>query len=169
LEFIEPDEEGNLISLELDYDKAELEQLKKLVAAIWKHVLELDFPDISKYPPTMAGIRQFENDYIYELKNKKLFAVNVCVLTIFLLCSRRFRAGAFLAVVFLVVREAARVVLADCCASVSANAQRPQTKAGFYGSKQQVVQIYTQHTANERSKNVNRTPAAKTKRKRRVK
>jgi hypothetical protein len=64
LEFIEPDEEGNLISLELDYDKAELEQLKKLVAAIWKHVLELDFPDISKYPPTMAGIRQFENDLL---------------------------------------------------------------------------------------------------------
>jgi hypothetical protein len=64
LEFIEPDEEGNLISLELDYDKAELEQLKKLVSAIWNRVLELDFPDISKYPATMAGIRQFENELL---------------------------------------------------------------------------------------------------------
>jgi DNA helicase-2/ATP-dependent DNA helicase PcrA len=64
LEFIEPDEEGNLISLELDYDKAELEKLKKLVSAIWHRVLELDFPDISKYPATMAGIRQFENDLL---------------------------------------------------------------------------------------------------------
>jgi RecB family exonuclease len=62
IEFIEPDELGNLASLTLDYDKAELEQLKKLVGAIWKHIVELNFPDISKYPPTMAGIRQFEND-----------------------------------------------------------------------------------------------------------
>jgi RecB family exonuclease len=64
LEFIEPDEEGNLISLELEYDKAELDQLKELVTAIWGHIIELDFPDISKYPPTMAGIRQFENDLL---------------------------------------------------------------------------------------------------------
>jgi DNA helicase-2/ATP-dependent DNA helicase PcrA len=62
IEFIEPDEDGSLVSLELIYENSEIEQLKKLIAAIWKHVLDLDFPDISKYPPSIAGIRQFESD-----------------------------------------------------------------------------------------------------------
>jgi DNA helicase-2/ATP-dependent DNA helicase PcrA len=62
IEFIEPDEEGNLVSLELEYNKEELNQLELIIKAIWKLVLSLDFPDISKYPPTIAGIRQFEND-----------------------------------------------------------------------------------------------------------
>jgi DNA helicase-2/ATP-dependent DNA helicase PcrA len=62
LEFIEPDEDGNLISLELDYDSSEMEQLKKLISAIWATVQSLDFPDISKYPPTIAGIHAFENN-----------------------------------------------------------------------------------------------------------
>jgi DNA helicase-2/ATP-dependent DNA helicase PcrA len=64
LEFIEPDEDGNLVNLELEYDKTELEQLKKLIKAIWKLVQELNFPDISGYPPTIAGIRQFEDDLL---------------------------------------------------------------------------------------------------------
>jgi ATP-dependent exoDNAse (exonuclease V) beta subunit len=64
LEFIEPNEEGQIVSLEIDYDNTELQELKKLIAAVWQHITELDFPDVSKYPATMAGIRQFENDLL---------------------------------------------------------------------------------------------------------
>jgi DNA helicase-2/ATP-dependent DNA helicase PcrA len=64
LEFIEPNEDGQLINLELSFDNDELNELKKLLTAVWQHIQELDFPDISKYPQTAAGIRQFEKDLL---------------------------------------------------------------------------------------------------------
>jgi DNA helicase-2/ATP-dependent DNA helicase PcrA len=64
LEFIEPDEDGKLANLELLYDEREVQEFKKLINAVWKHIQSLDFPDIRKYPPSMTGIKQFENDLL---------------------------------------------------------------------------------------------------------
>ncbi|MBX4199654.1 PD-(D/E)XK nuclease family protein, partial [Candidatus Saccharibacteria bacterium] len=64
IEFVEPDEFGNIVQLELDYDDAEVEYMRKLIQAIWQSVQNLDFPDISAYPQTVAGIKQFEEDLI---------------------------------------------------------------------------------------------------------
>ena len=38
--------------------------LKKLIEAVWRKIQNLDFPDISKYPPGVAGIAAFEKDLL---------------------------------------------------------------------------------------------------------
>ncbi len=64
VEFIEPDETGAIVRLELNFDKELVERTAKLARAVWQSVQSLKFPDTSAYPPTVAGIRQFENDLI---------------------------------------------------------------------------------------------------------
>lgn len=64
LEFIEPDEQGKVHSLELTYSEAEEQETAKLMASMWHHVHKLDFPDVSAYPATMAGIKSFVADLI---------------------------------------------------------------------------------------------------------
>lgn len=65
LEFIEPDERGKLVdNLELEFDIKELENFMRLIGAVWAHINRLDFPDVSKYPRTLTGIKQFEQDLI---------------------------------------------------------------------------------------------------------
>lgn len=62
IEFVEPDEEGNINRLELIYDDQDMAQAGRLIRGVWRHVQSLDFPDISAYPPTIVGIRKFEAD-----------------------------------------------------------------------------------------------------------
>lgn len=65
LEFIEPDTTGKLLpGLELTYDPEEITGFATLINAVWKKVMTLDFPDVSKYPPTIKGVSEFENDLI---------------------------------------------------------------------------------------------------------
>jgi DNA helicase-2/ATP-dependent DNA helicase PcrA len=65
LEFIEAGEQGKLIAnLELAFDQAELDRFVRLVGAVWAHITHLDFPDVSKYPKSLKGIQQFEQDLI---------------------------------------------------------------------------------------------------------
>src|SRR6185312_9955251 len=64
LEFVEPDATGQINSLELEFDTSEMERIKKLVAAMWQHVMDFNFPNTSQYDPTLAGIKQFEDDLI---------------------------------------------------------------------------------------------------------
>lgn len=64
LQFVEPDEDGRMVQLELPNDESELERHAKLLQAVWKRVMALDFPDVSKYQPTIKGISDFENDLI---------------------------------------------------------------------------------------------------------
>jgi DNA helicase-2/ATP-dependent DNA helicase PcrA len=65
LEFIEPNEQGKLVpNLELSFDPEELNRFAKLIGAVWAHIMKLDFPDTSKYPKTLKGIQQFEQDLI---------------------------------------------------------------------------------------------------------
>lgn len=42
----------------------EIERMQKLVNAVWKKVVSLDFPDISRYPQDINGIKQFEEDLL---------------------------------------------------------------------------------------------------------
>lgn len=64
LEFIEPDDDGNINNLSLQFTDTEVERVKRLLGALWQHVQALDFPATESYPATMAGIRQFEDDLI---------------------------------------------------------------------------------------------------------
>ncbi len=65
LEFVEPDENGKLVNnLELKFEPEELQRFAILVGAVWKHITELDFPDVNKYSKNIKGILQFENDLI---------------------------------------------------------------------------------------------------------
>jgi ATP-dependent exoDNAse (exonuclease V) beta subunit len=42
----------------------DIDRLKQLVAAVWQHVMSLDFPDIGHYQPGLDGVTQFEQDLI---------------------------------------------------------------------------------------------------------
>ena len=65
LEFIEADEQGKLVdNLELEFDPEELARFGRLIGAIWAHIMNLDFPDISGYSHNLKGIQQFEQDLI---------------------------------------------------------------------------------------------------------
>lgn len=65
LEFIEPDEQGKLVdNLELEFDSSELQRFAKLIAAVWQHIMELNFPDTGAYTSNLKGIEQFEQDLI---------------------------------------------------------------------------------------------------------
>jgi ATP-dependent exoDNAse (exonuclease V) beta subunit len=64
LEFIEPDPDGAINTLELDFEKDELEKTKQLLQIMWQHVMQLKFPSIATYKPTYVGIRKFEQDLL---------------------------------------------------------------------------------------------------------
>ncbi|HVO86258.1 MAG TPA: ATP-dependent DNA helicase, partial [Candidatus Binatia bacterium] len=64
LQFVEPNAAGKILELELTFDESEMDTLKKLISAVWRHILKLDFPDTSKYPATLGGIKAFEADLI---------------------------------------------------------------------------------------------------------
>lgn len=64
LQFVEPTKGGSIIQLELDYNPAELERFTKLVEIVWDHIIRLDLPDTSSYPPTYSGLVAFEDDLL---------------------------------------------------------------------------------------------------------
>ena len=58
LHFVEADKEP--FEIEMNYDDAELKEFKKLLGKIWNHIMELEFPDVSDYPKSLKGTREFE-------------------------------------------------------------------------------------------------------------
>lgn len=64
IQFVEPDDNGKLLRLDLEFTAKELEQITKLITVIYNQVKALDFPDVSKYPTTLHGVRSFEADLI---------------------------------------------------------------------------------------------------------
>jgi len=67
LEFVEPNADGKIIDLHIVFNRQDTAHLTKLIKAIWKKIINLDFPDINKYQKDIKGIDQFEEDLI---KNK---------------------------------------------------------------------------------------------------
>lgn len=68
IEFVEPDEQGQIRQLELEYDEAELAAMVELIKGVWRRIQSLDLPDTSKYQPSLAGIRKFE-DFLRQNQN----------------------------------------------------------------------------------------------------
>ncbi len=67
LEFIEAANDGTLVNnLVLHFDTLELERYIKLIGSVWRHIMNLDFPDVSHYPQNFKGVQQFEQDLIDE-------------------------------------------------------------------------------------------------------
>jgi hypothetical protein len=65
LDFVEPKREnGKIITLETDITKEKAERLEKLISIVYKKIISLDFPDISKYSPDLKGIKEFEEDLL---------------------------------------------------------------------------------------------------------
>lgn len=64
IEFIEPDGQGDIHHLPLEFDSKELERIKLLIQAMWERVKALDLPDISAYSKDLKGIQAFEQDLI---------------------------------------------------------------------------------------------------------
>lgn len=62
LRFVEPISSGKIITLDLIYTAEEIKRFTKLVEAVWQRIQKLDFADTSGYPPTLEGIKLFEDD-----------------------------------------------------------------------------------------------------------
>jgi hypothetical protein len=52
------------ISLALEYDDAELKRTAALISAVWRKIMNLDFPDTSNYESSYKGVEQFEEDLL---------------------------------------------------------------------------------------------------------
>lgn len=64
LEFVEPTDAGDIITLPITFELSEMDRLKKLIAAVWRHIKAVDLPDSSAYAPTFKGTLAFEQDLI---------------------------------------------------------------------------------------------------------
>lgn len=64
LEFVEENDRGELITLNLEINEEEVERVKKLLSAVYKKIINAEFPDISNYSPDYKGIISFEDDLI---------------------------------------------------------------------------------------------------------
>jgi len=64
IDFVEPDGEGVVQQLVMVFDNEELAQFKQLIQVVWRHIMDLDLPDTSKYPPNYQGMLAFERDLL---------------------------------------------------------------------------------------------------------
>lgn len=64
LEYVEPDENGLVCELHLDFDEQEYARAKQLAQAVWQRLQTLDMPDVSRYPANIRGIEAFESDLL---------------------------------------------------------------------------------------------------------
>ncbi len=64
LQFIEPTEDNNFPTFVYDIKETDLSRMRQLIKIIWRHIMALDFPDTTKYPLTLKGLKQFEADLL---------------------------------------------------------------------------------------------------------
>ncbi len=64
LQFVEPNEDNEILRLEYHVTPQDLERLEQLIQVVWKHIMELDFPDTSSYSLDLKGVKQFEDDLL---------------------------------------------------------------------------------------------------------
>lgn len=69
LEFVEPNEDGNITELHLAFNQDEYSHICKLAEAVWNAVQTIHLPDISAYSTDMKSIQLFENDLIEQYAN----------------------------------------------------------------------------------------------------
>lgn len=63
--FVEKNRDEDRFHRVVEYiQQGEIERTKKLIIAVMSKIENLDFPDISKYPKTLEGIRMFEEDLL---------------------------------------------------------------------------------------------------------
>ena len=63
LEFLEI-KDNVFNKLSLNYEEKEIERLKKLIEIVYNKIINLDFPDTSKYSKNYTGCIEFENDLL---------------------------------------------------------------------------------------------------------
>ncbi|MFZ3009484.1 MAG: ATP-dependent DNA helicase [Candidatus Microsaccharimonas sp.] len=66
LSFIEPTKSGEVVALDMSFDIDEVDRFEQLISKVWKHIINLDLPDVSAYPPTLKGMLAFEQDLLDE-------------------------------------------------------------------------------------------------------
>jgi DNA helicase-2/ATP-dependent DNA helicase PcrA len=64
LEFVEPDEDGAIHELHLDFDTQEEQMHRALAAAVWDRIKRISIPDVSGYSSDLAGMLAFEQDLL---------------------------------------------------------------------------------------------------------
>jgi len=66
LRYVEPHTDtGEFVTLHIDnFNAQELADLQKLIDAVWKHIINLDFPDTSSFKPSLQGIMDFQQALI---------------------------------------------------------------------------------------------------------
>jgi len=64
MQFVEPTISGDIVALNTEFDRNELDRFAKLINAVWAHIIELNLPDISAYDTSIKGILAFEQDLI---------------------------------------------------------------------------------------------------------
>ena len=52
------------LTLQLQPSQADMERIEALAVAVWQHVTDLNFPDVTRYPADINGITAFEDDLI---------------------------------------------------------------------------------------------------------
>jgi len=65
--FVEPEIKNDNVSIiekQIDFTEEELERTKKLINIIFNKIKNLDFVNVDKYPKTMKGILEFEEDLL---------------------------------------------------------------------------------------------------------
>ncbi len=67
VQFVEPTDSGNIVSIEVDFDDGELERFRSLINAVWSHIIRFDLPDVSGYEQSHKGVLAFENDLIEKI------------------------------------------------------------------------------------------------------
>ncbi|MDB5162155.1 MAG: uvrD [Candidatus Saccharibacteria bacterium] len=60
LEFVEPTKTGEISTLEMSFEKEELERFEQLIAKIWERIINLDLPDVSGFDSSYKGVLAFE-------------------------------------------------------------------------------------------------------------
>ena len=51
----------------MEYEQSEIDQLTQLIRSVCNHIHTLDFPDISDYPESIKGVREFEKNLIEDI------------------------------------------------------------------------------------------------------
>jgi DNA helicase-2/ATP-dependent DNA helicase PcrA len=64
IQFVEATPQNEIVSLEASFSRDDLLEFSRLIQTIWRCIITLDFPDISKYDANYQGMLAFEKDLI---------------------------------------------------------------------------------------------------------